>query len=99
MGMMKHIMEENEEKRFIARGIAEEAGAIKECEYHPGTFIDQYDSQALETAYKIANKRFTGKTDDSVSLFKTRRELTDTIKEVVEETGDYCYSCKKWEKD
>lgn len=99
MGMMKRRLEEEEQKRSIAEGIAREARAIRECELHPGTFIDQYNPEALVLAYRIANKRFSEGDETITDHFETRQELTDMIKAVVGESGDECPSCRKWEEE
>lgn len=47
MSTIKRKLEEEEQKRHIAESIAEEAGAIKECEFHSDTLLDQGDSSAV----------------------------------------------------
>jgi hypothetical protein len=98
MGVLKHHLMEEEEKRAVATRIALEAGAIEECMLHPGTYIDRGDPGAVEIAYKIANSHFA-KEDTLISIFENRREMTDLIKSVIDESGDECYSCKQFQNE
>jgi len=99
MGISKRRLEEEEYKESIARAIALESGAIKECEFHPGTYIDQSGPDTQITAYKIANSRFTRGDEEIIDSFESRTELTDMIKGVIDESGDECYSCKKMDDE
>lgn len=99
MGSSKRKLEEKEHKADIALAIALESGAIKECEFHPGIYIDQCDPDAQTNAYKIANSRFTRRDEVITDLFESRKELTDTIKGVIDESGDECYSCKRMDNE
>jgi hypothetical protein len=95
MGRMKEKMLDDEAKLEIARSIAIEAGAISECENHPGTYIDNLDDAARELAYKIGNKLITDKSE-RVQMFRTRPELSAMIKDAIESSGEECDSCAKW---
>ncbi len=93
MGQSKRHMEEQERKRDDALAIAIQAGVIEECEFHPGTY---YDGGAdIEEAYKLGNFLFSQ--GDVEGAFDSRREMTDFIKEAVEEyhAVDECQCCAK----
>lgn len=94
MSQIKHESDRLETNRRIATWIAIEKGAIYECEYHPGTYLDNYDSIANQKAYQFANYLYSSK-DPRVSEFRSQKELTDTIKHVIEESGIECYGCVK----
>ena len=90
MGFTKRRMEEFGEKRKEAIRIAVEAGSLDRCPFHSDYYSDTGDPSM---AYKLANKFFT---DDNLEQdWESRRELTDVIKEVIEEApGDgICPSC------
>ena len=81
MGRAKQMMAENENKRAIALGIAVEAGVLKECQYHSDTIFE--GPEDITEAYKLGNSRYSkGKVSNE---FKDRKEMTDIIKEVVED--------------
>ena len=75
-----------------ALGIAVEAGAIKECEYHSGTYLSCDDQEANKKAYAIGTNK-VGK------LGFERKELMDAIKSAIDDAGDECYSCEKWKRE
>ena len=92
MGQAKKHMEEMEGKRNLAISIAVEAGALEECEFHSGTFTE--GSSDIENAYKLGNLKITS--GELEGAFDSRREMTDLIKEVVDEhSGGECYSCAR----
>ena len=93
MGAMKRYKEDLNGLRSAAEDIAVTARAVKPCEYHEDTLLDQYDGDALELAYKIANARVT-KGEIGLDGF-TRRDLTNMIQQVVNESADECYSCSR----
>jgi hypothetical protein len=92
MGRVKELLMGEEQKRSIAEAIAVDAGALRECEFHSDIFIDIDSDEAKKLAYIIGNKRFTEK---SITAFKNRKELTDTIKSVIEEAHAECPDCRK----
>jgi hypothetical protein len=94
MSSSKREFERRESIRRIAIGIAIEKKAITECEDHPGTYLGNYDSEATQNAYRFGNYLYSKK-DPRVSEFKSREELLDTIKQVIEESGMECYDCVK----
>lgn len=94
MGRMKDILIGEEQKRDIAESIALEAGALIRCEYHNDIVTDAENDDAKTLAYKIANSRLSEK-DVSVSGFKSRKELSDMIKSVIEQSYSECPDCRK----
>jgi hypothetical protein len=95
MGIAKRAMEEDEDKRQVALNIAIQAGVLKECEFHPGTYIE--GDEEIESAYKLANSSYSN--GEYRGMFKSRVDLTDAIKDVVSDNAGECYSCEKWKSD
>lgn len=97
---MKRELERQQDNYQVAVEIALQSGAIKECMWHEGSgmYINQFDGDKEEKAYRIANSLFS-KEDSRISGFHGRREMTDTIQEVINEAGFRCASCVKWMKD
>ena len=94
MGRQKDELARLEGLNQTAQQIAVEAGAIEECEDHPGTFISRDDSEAEKMAYAIGtNKIKTGE------LVCERKELMDAIKSAIDDAGDECYSCEQREHE
>lgn len=95
--------------------ILRELSELKASSYHNSTQEESYrilgcrvittgynpviTTPCMEFAYKIANKRFSEGDEAIMEHFKTRPELTDLIKAVVEESDDKCPSCRKWEEE
>ena len=95
MGGVKDMMAQDEARRLAAIEIAVEAGALKRCEFHEDTLLD--GGGDVEAAYRLGNSKFTA--GEFKEFFETRREMTDTIKSVVDDnSADECYSCRKWEE-
>jgi hypothetical protein len=92
MGGAKRMMEENEEKQQIAIGIAIDAGVLVQCDVHEDiVFAGDED---IESAYKLGNYRISQRLLGD--HFDDRRDMTDTVAEVVaEHSGDECYICAK----
>lgn len=89
MGYYKQLEEQNQHKREIAIQIAIEAEVLERCEYHEEcTFEGGVD---ISEAYKLGNKKFTN--GELLDIFESRREMTDLIKEVVEESPLECSRC------
>jgi hypothetical protein len=90
MGAVKRMMEELETKRAAAGKIALDAGVLKNCEFHDYLFEGDSD---IEAAYRLGNHRFSaGSLED---VFENRRDMTDIIKEVVQDSPDECPICAK----
>lgn len=87
------MMEEAEAKCGIALQIALEAGVLTQCEFHEDYIYE--GGEEIESAYKLANHKFSH--GEIEGVFSNRREMTDTIKDVVEDhnTADECYACAK----
>lgn len=94
MSGIKRLMEQQEEQRWEARAIARKAKVLTACEYHGETFATGKD---IVEAYKLAATTF--KNADSSSplktLFQSQKELTDCIKEEVEDAAEECWACAK----
>ena len=94
MGQAKKEMMRLEEIPFDAIEIAIEAEVLKRCRFHEDTVLDIGGDPT--DAYRLGNAKFSaGEAGD----FGSRREMTDTIKSVIEESGDECYSCEKWKEE
>ncbi len=92
MGLTKRLMELQEAQCEEATNIAVEAGCLEQCEYHSDMVWETFEDPA--EAYKIGNARFTA--NELQTEFRSRRELTDAIKEAIEEAGiDGCSICTK----
>jgi hypothetical protein len=89
MGGYKRMMEDAEAKRAAAIEIAIEAGALKRCEYHDDVYEGSRD---FEAAYRLGNTKFSR---GEAGAFENRREMTDYIKEVIEDhPAEECPSCE-----
>ena len=96
MSLAKRMMELREEQRDEAIDIAVKAGVLERCDLHWEIVWDAFGDPS--EAYKIANARFTA--GELHTEFKSRRELTDVIKEVIEDSGsDGCPLCTKYLED
>jgi hypothetical protein len=93
MGVQKEFGIQMEELREVAESIARQAGAVKACDMHEEVLLDQYDDEALTLAYKIANKRIS---DGEIHLPDgiSRKDFTDLIKSVVDDSGSDCARCE-----
>lgn len=96
MGQMKHYLEERDRQEAVATSIAIKAGVLERCEFHEDSvYLGGHD---VEDAYKLGNSLFTAKKLGNV--FSDRREMTDTIQSVVEDTfADSCPDCARWMED
>ena len=91
MGVMKRLMEQQEEQQRVATRIAIEAGVLKRCDLH----IEVYDSGELDhsPAYKLGNYKLShGELGD---LFSGSREMTDAVKRAIEDAAAECHYCAK----
>ncbi|MDF9778019.1 hypothetical protein [Pseudomonas baetica] len=82
------MRDDREELRGVAESIARRAGAITECEVH-GELLD---NDCAEEAYKLGNKLFD---TEFRGVFSSRLEMTDAIKEVIDDAGWDCGMCEK----
>lgn len=78
--------------------IAVEAKVLRVCELHPDVFFDG-GSLDFSDAYRLGNDRFSR--GELTDIFESRREMTDTIKFVVEDNygPESCWACDKLLKD
>ena len=96
MGNADDIMAEQDNKRSAAYKIALKACVLKPCKYHEDEVIVNEDKEIVE-AYKLGNARFDK--DSLGEVFDDRRDMTDYIKEVVEDTPTDCWICDKMRSD
>ena len=91
MGGAKREMERQEGLHFEAIETAVAAGVLRRCEFHEDTVWDPGGDPT--DAYKLANYRLSrsGSVDS-----RSRREMTDAIKDAIEQSGDGCYFCERW---
>ena len=93
MGGMKRLMEQQEEQRRVATEIAVAAGALKVCDLH----FEVYDPMGdKEGAYRLGNYKFT---HGQIPIFHTRQEMTETIKEAIDDAAMECATCAKWREE
>ena len=92
MSQAKRELERAENHARIAMGIAIESGVVKLCEFH-GYPILNVEFREYEAAYRLANAMYSqGKLPD----FKSRRELTDAIKDAIDDQALIeCPGCAK----
>lgn len=77
-------------KYAIALGITIEAGVLKRCKEHDGSYFQ--GNQCIDTAYKLGNAQFIS--GNFKGTFESTRELTDMITRVVtEHSGPSCSIC------
>ena len=96
MSGAKEMMAKDENKRYKTHQIAFKAGVLKPCESHEDEVIVNEDKELVE-AYKLGNSRFEKDSLDKV--FDDRKDMTDYIKEVVENANTHCYPCSKMRSD
>jgi hypothetical protein len=96
MGGAKRMLEEHETKQGAAAYVAVKAGVMSVCEMHETLM---YDGADPGPAYRLANALITSN-NPSVAVFGgQRRELTDYIKELIEEHEEACYACDRLMED
>lgn len=98
MGFTKRQMEEDEARHQMGIELCIEAGALAECEYHPGSIYG--GDEEVEEAYKLANSR-ASKGEIEISDSFTRRDLTDCIKGAYEDNcwATECAVCDNAQRD
>jgi hypothetical protein len=90
MGGVKAMIQARESRHAAAIKIALDAGVLKECDFHD--FLLEGDSD-IEDAFRLGNSRFSS--HSMGSIFENRIEMTDAIKEVVEDAAEKCPVCDK----
>ncbi len=96
MSGAKEMMARDENKRYRAHQIAFKARVLKPCKYHEDEVIVNEDKEIVE-AYKLGNARFDK--DSLGEVFESRTDMTDYIKEVVEDANTDCWICAKMRSD
>lgn len=74
-----------EAKYDAARSILAAAGALSECDIHGYAIVGNSE---IEEAYRLGNDTFS-----VGGVFSTKREMTDTIKHVYDDTLTDCIGC------
>lgn len=98
MGYWSDKAIEEAEDRQWALGLLHEAGAIEECEYHPGTYFD--GGAGVEGAYRLVSARIkAGRI--AISAGKTQRDMTDLLQAVYYDNAGAsgCAYCEKLVRD
>ena len=94
MGVQSQLAVVMDELRDAAGDIAASTGAVTRCALHSDVLINNFDDEGLTGAYKLANHKVSrGEVDLPLGL--TRRDLTDAIKDVVENSELQCPRCQK----
>lgn len=92
MSFIKGLINEQEGKFQYALELAIEAGVLKNCPYHEGSIY--LGNKEIESAYKLADSKWQAG-EINTDYFKTRKEMTDSIKELVSEHEHYsCNPCQ-----
>jgi len=92
MGGAKKMMEHEDNKRGVAAQIAIDSGVLERCPIHEEILL--ITGNDITDAYKLGNAKISA--GDFVGLFDDRRDMTDKIKEVVEDDGsDECGICAR----
>ena len=89
MSFAKRMLAAQEEERTATR-IAIQVGALEACEFHGDTFDGTGD---LEAACRLGNSKFSD--GEFEGVFESRRDMTDTIKSVIEDQPE---ECPVWER-
>ena len=90
MSGMKNEMERLEDMDRQAVDTLLKRGAITECPFHEGIYIDQMDGDAVAEAQKLGSQMVKrGKVDGTADEFKT------AIDNAVANTGEKCGMCAK----
>lgn len=87
----------DELKRDVAIEIAVEVDVLERCEDHEEFLFE--GNEYIAEAYKVAAARI--KAEEYADMFESQKELTDLIKEVVDEYGisSSCLRCKHLQND
>lgn len=94
MSRSKDLLEKENALFKLAQDILKEIGAISECPYHAGTYIDNYmdKSEMYEEATSLYKKNYTPSQDEI-------KKFQSILQDVINNSSDECYSCKKNEED
>ena len=89
MSGAKELIWDQIEQADIAEEIAVEAKVLKRCPWHGSAYQDDFD---LTAAYMLGNRKFSR--NELHGVFDSRREMTDTIKDVVDNAPLECLHCE-----
>ena len=91
-------MDLNEQAERIndqAQYIAQKAGAIERCRFHPCVTINKGDPEATKRAYAIATNRWKAS-----GMLCDREEFMEAIKDAIESSAhDECPECTRLRDD
>jgi len=90
MGMTKELMLEMQARQDIAENIAVEAKVLSRCEWHRYAYQGDWDYTA---AYMLGNRKYSH--GELPGTFHSRREMTDAIKDAVDNAPLDCLHCEK----
>jgi len=82
------MKDSHDNQREVAAQIALRAGALAECEMHG----EVLDNDSREEANKLGNMLFD---TEFRGVFRSRREMTDLIKDVIDDAGWECGACDR----
>lgn len=95
MGYHSEMLLEREGLISTAQEIAVEAGALEECENHPGTYISMMDSDAEKLAYAYGSKAV----NDGVAGTDDHKKFSAAMESALLTGGDSCPCCDKNRRD
>lgn len=94
MSLVKRGMEEHEGKQRAAVNLLLESGYLETCENHDEIIYTVGGDEEVTDAYKLGNTQWESSLKN---VFETRREMTDMIKAMSEESdyaNDGCEICR-----
>jgi len=91
MSLTKRIMEHQQDQRRAATDIAVKSNVLARCEDHDEVY-DPLNGDNVP-AYKLGN--FLLSLGELNGIFSDSREMTDSIKAVIEDAGMKCHACGK----
>jgi hypothetical protein len=94
MGQAKNEMMRRQDLEAQGMSALVKAGAVEECEFHEGIFIDQGDPDAVKRAYAIGTNMVKAEEVDG-----TREEFMAAITSALQNAGDECPNCAKLRRD
>jgi len=86
MSQAKRLMDEMEDKRLAAEDIALEAGAVRICEFHAGSFLTNEHDR--ERPYQRGNIRL--KNGEFKGVFDSPTEMAECVKSVIDDAMNEC---------
>lgn len=93
MSRTKELIEEKEALFNLAQDILKEIGAISECLYHSGIYIDNYmDNDEMYAKATSLYKKDYQPTKEEIKKFQS------ILQDVINNSSEECYLCKKDEE-